>query len=228
MLHPVSPWVTHQFQYLAHLLHVERLAHIDHINGLIEVIFREFHDRQGDFLGGIQRGAVGAQNDHHPVFLFGAQFFVEVDDDRVFGAAIFSQPAFDQLVDHRLSRLFHFAFKVDPVEMLTQEFVNLVETFHRPVTGLLPKIFQVLLAGIPAPEIGSHRSFKLRLTHKSPVCLRVEVRHPAHRIMTRLLASVVHLVVAHPFDHVQTDVADVVGANHLLAARLEDVTDRAA
>ena len=130
VLHPVSPWVTHQFQYLAHLLHVERLAHIDHINGLIEVIFREFHDRQRDFLGGIQRGAVGAQNDHHPVFLFGAQFFVEVDDDRVFGAAIFSQPAFDQLVDHRLSRLFHFAFKVDPVEMLTQEFVNLLKTFH--------------------------------------------------------------------------------------------------
>ena len=86
----------------------------------------------------------------------------------------------------------------------------------------------MLLASIPTTKIRSNRCLKLRLINKASVSLGVEVRHPAHRVAAWLFSRVKHFVIAHPFNHVQTNIADVVGANNLLAARFEDIANRSA
>jgi hypothetical protein len=47
-------------------------------------------------------------------------------------------------------------------------------------------------------------------------------------VLTGFLPIMVLKVIPHPLDHVQTDVSEVVGSNHIIPRKFKDPTDRSA
>lgn len=105
------PFISHQFQNLLHLLHMQALANVNDVNRLVQFVFLKLHDGKGKFFGGIQRGAVRTQDNCHSIFFFCTQDCVNVDDNRIFGSSISRYTACYQLVYEDLARIFCIAFK---------------------------------------------------------------------------------------------------------------------
>ncbi len=222
------PRVAHQLEDLLHLFHMQALAHIDDVDGLIQVIFVELHDRQGQFLGGIQRGTIRSQDHRYTVFFFCAQKGVEVYNDRIFRSSIGGKPAFNQLVHQHFTGIFHIAFEINAVEMFAKQFVNLGKAVHRPLPGLQPQIMDVFLASIPTGKVCPDSLLETFLLMETAVSFGIEVRHPAHLIRAGFFSIMIHFVVAHPLDHMQPDIADVISSDDLFSARFENIADRTA
>ena len=64
--------IPHQFDRLEDLRQVKCLAHVHHPDRTIELELLHLLDGQRDVLGGIQRAAVGAQDDQYPVLVLRA------------------------------------------------------------------------------------------------------------------------------------------------------------
>jgi len=175
---------------------MQTLAHIHNVDGFFEVVLVEFHHRQGNILGGVERGPVRTQDDHHAVFLIGAQYLVQVDHDRQVRAAVLCQTGLNQLVNGCLSRFFHLTFKVNAVEVFTQQVINLTETFQRPIARFLPESQDMRVPCVPAGKISANFRLEALFIGKAPVSLGKEVAHPARLICPGSFSRVVLLVIA--------------------------------
>ena len=83
----------------------------------------------------------------------------------------------------------------------------------------------MVLAGIPAGEIFPNAALEGRVADKAPVGFSVEVCHPAHFIFRRQFTGMELLVIAHPLDHVQANIPDVICPDNLLPICFENVAD---
>ena len=114
MLTLSCPRESSQFKCLEELGEMQGLSHIHYIQRSLQLwVIAEFLYRKCKVFGGVERGAIRAEDDEHTVFFFGAsQEFIQLDNDRPAGGSFICGDSFlDQFFNRSLTGFFHLTGK---------------------------------------------------------------------------------------------------------------------
>ncbi len=221
----LRPRIAHQLHGLEDLLHIKRLAHINHVDRFGQVELLKFFDRQGKILGSIKGSPVRTQHHQHTVFVLCPAQVIQLHHHCALRTFIGCQPFFDQFIDDHLAGILHFTFEVKMVELHAQLIVDVVKSVQAPLPRFLPQVHHVLIPAVPAGKERADLRIGFRLVMVAAVRLRIDVTHPAGDVFCRLFTVVMFQVAPHPLDHMQTDVTEIIRANHFIAGLFQDVAD---
>ena len=112
--------------------------------------------------------------------------------------------------------------KVVAVEVDVERLVHLGEAVQRPLAGALPCLDHFRIAPVPARVERPHFGFQVGVLIQAAGGFGIQVAHPAGDIGGRILPGMELHVVPQPTDDVQADIAEVIGAHHLITGKRQD------